>query len=202
VNEAAAVRGACYIGRMTDHGFTLFDTAIGRCGIAWNARGIVATSLPESSDARIRARLLRRCPDAREQAPPPDVQRAIAGVVALMRGEATDLSAVALDMADVPAFNTQVYAIARAIPMGATLTYGEIAKRLGAVDLARDVGQAMGQNPFPPIVPCHRVVAAGQKTGGFSARGGVATKLRMLAIEGAQVDGTLPLFERAGGPQP
>jgi methylated-DNA-[protein]-cysteine S-methyltransferase len=187
---------------MIDHGFTRFDTAIGRCGIAWNARGIVGTSLPDSSDGRMRARLLRRCPDARELSPPPDVQRAIAGVIALMRGEAADLSGIALDLEGVTAFNAQVYAIARTIPPGATLTYGEIARRLGAADLARKVGQAMGQNPFPPIVPCHRVVAAGQKTGGFSARGGVATKLRMLAIEGAQVDGTLPLFERAGGPQP
>ena len=90
---------------------------------------------------------------------------------------------------------------ARMIPPGATITYGEVAKRLGGVELSRDVGQAMGENPFPPIVPCHRVVAARGKTGGFSVSGGIATKLRMLAIEGAQVDGTLPLFERGSGSQ-
>jgi methylated-DNA-[protein]-cysteine S-methyltransferase len=184
---------------MTDHGFTLFDTAIGRCGIAWNERGIVAASLPEADDARMRARLRRRCPGASEQAPPPHVQRAIDGVVALMRGEAADLSGVVLDMQGVRAFNAQIYAIARTIPPGATITYGEIAARLGARGEAQAVGVAMGQNPFPPIVPCHRVVAAGRKTGGFSANGGVATKLRLLAIEGAQVAGTIPLFERAAG---
>src|SRR5215813_9664310 len=180
---------------MSDNGFTLFDTAIGRCGIAWNARGIAAACLP-GNDGRIRARLLRRCPGAEEQAPPPAVQRVIDRIVALLGGKAEDLSDVALDMDGVPEFNARIYAIARTIPPGQTITYGDIAKRLDAD--ARDVGQAMGQNPFAPIVPCHRVVAAGGKTGGFSATGGVATKLRLLAIEGAQVDGTLPLFERAG----
>ena len=181
---------------MTDPGYALFDTAIGRCGIAWTARGIVATCLPETDERRTRARLARRCPGGNEQAPPPEVQRAIDRVVALLRGAADDLADIPLDMEGIPDFNARIYAIARTIPPGATLTYGEIAKRLGTPELARDVGQAMGQNPFPPIVPCHRVVAAGGKTGGFSANGGVATKLRMLAIEGAQVDGTLPLFDR------
>ena len=180
---------------MTERGYTLFDTAIGRCGIAWTKRGIVATCLPETDERRTRARLARRCPGGAECAPPPEVQRAIDRVIALLRGEADDLADIALDMDGIPDFNARIYAIARTIPPGATLTYGEIAKRLGSVELSRDVGQAMGQNPFPPIVPCHRVVAAGGKTGGFSARGGVATKLRMLAIEGAPVDGTLPLFE-------
>ena len=181
---------------MTESGYALFDTAIGRCGIAWNARGIVATTLPEADERRARARLLRRCTDAREGAPPPDVQRAIDGIVALLAGEAVDLSGVVLDMAGVPAFNARIYAVLRTVPPGETLTYGEVAARLGTGEDARDVGQAMGQNPFPPIVPCHRVVAAGAKSGGFSADGGVATKLRMLAIEGAQVEGTLPLFDR------
>jgi methylated-DNA-[protein]-cysteine S-methyltransferase len=123
------------------------------------------------------------------------VQRAIDRIVALLRGAADDLADIALDLDGIAEFNARVYAVARTIPPGATLTYGDIAGRLGTPGLAREVGQAMGQNPFPPIVPCHRVVAAGGKTGGFSARGGVATKLRMLAIEGAQIDGTLPLFE-------
>jgi methylated-DNA-[protein]-cysteine S-methyltransferase len=179
---------------MSERGYTLFDTAIGRCGIAWTERGIVATCLAEPDARRARARLARRCPGGQECAPPPAVQRAIDRVVALLRGEADDLADIALDMHGVPDFNARIYAVIRAVPPGETITYGEIAKRLGGVD-ARDVGQAMGQNPFPPIVPCHRVVAAGSKTGGFSAPGGVATKLRMLAIEGAQVDGTLPLFE-------
>jgi len=127
------------------------------------------------------------------------VQRAIDRVAALLRGEPDDLADIALDMDGIPEFNARIYAIARTIPPGATLTYGEIAKRLGAADLAREVGQAMGRNPFPPIVPCHRVVAANGKTGGFSATGGVDTKLRLLAIEGAQVGGSCPLFDQPGG---
>src|SRR6058998_1428977 len=166
---------------MTTTGFTLFDTAIGRCGIAWISRGICGVQLPESDERRTRARLLRRCPQAREVPPPPEVQRAIDGIVALLRGEASDLTPIVLDMANVGAFECRLYQIIRTIPPGATLTYGEIATRLGEGD-ARDVGQAMGRNPFPIIVPCHRVVAAGGKTGGFSARGGVSTKLRLLAI--------------------
>jgi methylated-DNA-[protein]-cysteine S-methyltransferase len=182
---------------MTDKGYTIFDTALGRCGIAWNARAIVAAGLPEKDDDTLRARLKRRCPGASEQAPPAAVQHAIDGIVALLAGGTADLSDVALDMEGVPEFNRRIYEITRSIPPGSTITYGEIAARLGGgPELARDVGTAMGQNPFPPIVPCHRVVAAGQKAGGFSARGGVKTKLRLLAIEGAQVEGTLPLFDR------
>jgi methylated-DNA-[protein]-cysteine S-methyltransferase len=191
---------------MTDHGFTLFDTAIGRCGIAWSEHGIAAAGLPETDDRRMRARLLRRCPGAREQAPPPAVQRAIDAIVALLGSGSTDLSGIVLDMDGVPPFNRRVYDVARTIPPGSTLTYGEVATRLGdadlaRADLARAVGEAMGQNPFAPIVPCHRVVAAGRKAGGFSARGGVDTKLRLLAIEGAQVAGTLPLFEGTSRPR-
>jgi methylated-DNA-[protein]-cysteine S-methyltransferase len=181
---------------MTDRGFALFDTAIGRCGIAWDVRGIVAVQLPEAYERMTRTRLLRRDGPASEQLPPSWVQHAIDGIIGLFAGEAADLSGIVLDMDGVPPFNQRVYEIARTIPPGTTLTYGDIAARLGAVDLARSVGQAMGQNPFPPIVPCHRVIAAGRKAGGFSANGGVETKLRLLAIEGAQVDGTCPLFER------
>ena len=183
---------------MTAHGFALFDTAIGRCGIAWGARGVVGVQLPEAREVETRARLLRRFPDAREAPPPPDVQRAIDGIVALLRGEASDLSAVALDMERVPPFDRRVYELARTIPPGATLSYGEIAARLGAPDAARAVGQALGRNPFALVVPCHRVLAAGGQLGGFSANGGVTTKLRLLAIEGAQPGRQLPLFDDNG----
>ena len=110
-------------------------------------------------------------------------------MTALLRGEARDLTGVTIDNAGVPEFNTRVYAIARNIPPGATMTYGEIAERLGDKTLAREVGTALGQNPCPIIIPCHRVLAAGGKTGGFSASGGVVTKLRLLTIEGAQPGG-------------
>lgn len=178
-------------------GFTLFDTAIGRCGIAWGEGGIVGVQLPLPKESQTRTRLLQRCAGAEEATPPPHVRAAILGMVALMNGEARDLSDVVLDTADVPDFNRRVYEIARGIEAGKTLSYGDIAKRLGGVELSRDVGQALGQNPFPIIVPCHRVLAAGGKPGGFSANGGTVTKLRMLAIEGAYVNHTPSLFDFA-----
>src|SRR5207247_6696232 len=114
-------------------------------------------------------------------------------MVALLRGAPTDLAAVALDMDGVRAFHRRVYEVARTIPAGKTLSYGDIAARLGAPRAARAVGQALGRNPFPIVVPCHRVLAAGGKPGGFSANGGVATKLRLLAIEAAQEGGAAAL---------
>jgi methylated-DNA-[protein]-cysteine S-methyltransferase len=175
---------------MTALGFTLFDTTIGACGIAWGERGIVAVRLPEANPAATRARIRKHCPDAKETPPPSEVQRAIDGIVALLRGEASDLNFIELDMENVGAYERRMYEIMRTIRPGETLTYGELATRLGEGD-ARDVGQAMGRNPFPIIVPCHRVVAAGGKTGGFSARGGVNTKLRLLEIESVHTRGTL-----------
>jgi len=172
--------------RMAAYGFALFDTAIGCCGIAWGKRGIASVQLPEASAMATRERLRWRHPDAREGRPPPEVQRAVDGIVTLLRGGGSDLSAVAIDVDAVPPFHQRVYEIVRAIPAGTTVSYGDVAKRLGARGLARAVGRALGQNPFAIIVPCHRVLAAGGRTGGFSANGGVATKLRLLAIEGVQ----------------
>jgi methylated-DNA-[protein]-cysteine S-methyltransferase len=180
---------------MSDQGFTLFDTEIGCCGIAWGAQGVVGVQLPERSAAATHARLTRRYPDAQEAPPPPDVQRAIDDIVHLLQGEARDLSNVTLDMQAVPSFHQQVYEVARGIPAGATLSYGEIATRLGDRSAAREVGEAMGKNPFPIIVPCHRVLGTGGKVGGFSAAGGVTTKLRLLNIEGAQVGEAPTLFD-------
>ncbi|MDR3467591.1 MAG: methylated-DNA--[protein]-cysteine S-methyltransferase [Xanthobacteraceae bacterium] len=181
--------------------FALFDTAIGRCGLVWGPQGIVAVQLPQPSEAQTRTRLLQRVPDAAEAAPPPVIAAAIADMAALLRGEPRDLGGVALDLADAPEFNRKVYAIAREIPPGATLNYGDIARRLGGVALAREVGQALGQNPCPIVVPCHRVLAAGARPGGFSANGGTATKLKMLAIEGAYVNHTPSLFDHAPPPR-
>ena len=183
---------------MTEHGFALFDTDIGPCGIAWGGRGVTGVQLPEASEARTRARLVRRYPHAREAPPPADVRRVIDGIVALLRGEASDLSAAALDMDGVSEFDRRVYDVARRIAPGATLSYGEIAVRLGERGLARDVGQALGRNPFPLIVPCHRVLAAGGKAGGFSANGGVTTKLRLLTIERARTSDAPTLFDGDG----
>jgi methylated-DNA-[protein]-cysteine S-methyltransferase len=187
---------------MVAYGFALFDTAIGRCAIAWGEGGITGVQLPEASEAATRARIRRRFPQAREAIPPDAVRQAIDSIVALLRGEARDLSTVTLDMDDVPAFHRRVYEIARSIPPGATLSYGEIAARLGEPGAARAVGQALGRNPFAIIVPCHRVLAAGGKSGGFSANGGTTTKLRLLTIEGAQVGDTPGLFDHAQLPLP
>lgn len=177
-------------------GFALFDTAIGRCGVAWGDRGLMGVQLPEADDARTRARLLQKAPGSRELTPPADVQRACDAMVELLSGEARDLSFIALDMDRIPAFNRSVYDIARTIAPGETLTYGDIATRLGDKLLSRSVGQALGQNPLPIVIPCHRVLAANGKTGGFSANGGVTTKFRMLAIERARLAG------EASGDQP
>jgi methylated-DNA-[protein]-cysteine S-methyltransferase len=176
-------------------GFALFETAIGHCGIVWSEHGVVGVQLPERNEDATRRRVSRRFPAARGAVPPADIQRAIDDIVALLGGEPRDLTHVAIDAESVADFNRRVYAIARTIAPGATLSYGEIAERLGDRNLARDVGQALGQNPFPIIVPCHRVLAAGGKVGGFSAPGGVVTKLRLLSIEGAQPNGPT-LFDR------
>lgn len=169
-------------------GFALFDTAIGRCGAAWGERGLLGVQLPEADDARTRARLVQ-APGAREMTPPAEVQRACNAMAELLDGETRDLSFIALDMDRIPAFNRSVYDIARTIAPGDTLTYGDIATRLGDKLLSRSVGQALGQNPLPIVIPCHRVLAANGKTGGFSANGGVTTKFRMLAIERARIAG-------------
>lgn len=180
---------------MMARSFALFDTAIGLCGIVWSEAGICGVQLPEHDAAATRRRLRRRFPGAGEGSPPPRVQRAIDDIVALLSGEPRDLSGATLDMDAVPPFERRVYAVARTIPPGATLSYGEIAARLGAPEEARAVGQALGRNPFPIIVPCHRVVAAGGKTGGFSAPGGVKTKLRILALEGIRSASEPTLFD-------
>ncbi len=174
--------------------YALIDTAIGWTGLAWGAAGLVGVHLPERESEIARRGLLRRFPDAAESAPPPELAPTAADITALMRGDKPDLADAPLDMARVPEFHARVYAIARAIPPGQTLTYGEIAVQLGDKLLAREVGAALGKNPWPIIVPCHRVTAAGGKPGGFSARGGVRTKLKLLAIEGAKAAAQADLF--------
>ena len=166
--------------------YALFDTAIGTCGVVWNERGLTGVHLPDANPTRTRSSVTRRFPDASPAEPPPAVQQAIDGIVALFRGEKRDLREIVLDLEGLPDFNRRVYELARTIPPGATLTYGEVAMRLGTPGMARAVGQALGQNPWPIVVPCHRVLAADGGMGGFSAPGGVSTKRRMLEIEGVE----------------
>ncbi|HVZ12831.1 MAG TPA: methylated-DNA--[protein]-cysteine S-methyltransferase [Bauldia sp.] len=184
---------------MKARAFALFETAIGSMAIAWGSRGVVAVRLPEADAMALRARMVRRFPDAREELAPPGVDLAVRDMTRLIAGERVDLCRIAIDMADVPEFNARVYAAARAIPPGETRTYGEVAEAIGDRTAARAVGAALGANPFPVIVPCHRVLAANGRSGGFSARGGVATKMRLLAIEQARIGSSPTLFDEFGG---
>jgi methylated-DNA-[protein]-cysteine S-methyltransferase len=168
--------------------YALFDTAIGRCGIAWGARGVIGVQLPEKSADATRTRLLRHCPAADEIEPQKHIARAVQEIQGLLAGEKKSLRAIQLDTSRVPAFNARVYDATRAIAPGHTRTYGEIARALGDASAARAVGQALGRNPFAIVVPCHRVVGANDKLVGFSASGGIATKLKMLEIEGWRAD--------------
>jgi len=180
---------------MTDHCFALFDTAIGRCAIVWGERGINGVRLPMPTEEKTRMRIRQSYGEIDQAPPPANVQAAIDAIVELLDGKPVDLTGIELDLDGIPEFNRGVYDIARTIPPGQTMTYGDIAKRLGGVELSRDVGQALGHNPCAIVVPCHRVLAAGGKPGGFSANGGVSTKLKMLAIEGAAVNHTPSLFD-------
>lgn len=162
--------------------FALFQTTIGTCAIAWSDVGISAVQLPDGKHTRDRIR--ERFPEVVERAPSALARRAIAGITALLDGKAANLSDLVLDLRGIPAFHRQVYALARRIPVGATLSYGVLANRLGKPQAARAVGQALGRNPFPLIVPCHRILSANGKLTGFSAPGGVSTKRRLLQIEG------------------
>lgn len=177
-------------------GCCLFDTAIGPCGIAWTQAALAAVQLSEATRAGTLRRLRRY---VGEEVPvcaaPAFVQAAIVRVQALLAGAQDDLADLPLDMEGVPEFHRRVYAVTRAIPPGEVLTYGEVARRVGEPGAARAVGQALGKNPFAPVIPCHRVLAAGGQPGGFSAEGGANTKLRMLEIEGARLGDQPGLFD-------
>lgn len=176
-------------------GLAVFPTEIGPCAIAWGPTGICGIALPERTESATVERLRHQHPDASPSAPPDDVRRAVERITDLLAGRADDLRDIDVDDSSCSEFARRVYAAARGVGPGQTTTYGEIASRLGSPHAAREVGQALGHNPLPIIVPCHRVLGAGGKLVGFSAPGGVQTKLRMLAIEGAAApDGQTALF--------
>ncbi|HTW20967.1 MAG TPA: methylated-DNA--[protein]-cysteine S-methyltransferase [Mycobacteriales bacterium] len=179
---------------MSGESYAIAETVIGPVGIVWGPDGVRGVQLPERTAAATRDRMLKLHPDAQPATPPESVQHAIDGISALVEGRPDDLRDIEVDLADVPEFDRKVYALARECGPGQTTTYGEIAGRLGDPGAARAVGQALGHNPVPLIVPCHRVLAAGGRLGGFSARGGVTTKLRLLDIEGAEPGGQPALF--------
>jgi methylated-DNA-[protein]-cysteine S-methyltransferase len=180
---------------MTGRGYTIFDTGIGRCGIAWGPSGIVGVQLAEAREIDTRRRLFQLYPDARELHAPQNVEMAIEGIAALLRGETSDLSDVTLDMTGIPVFSQRVYALTRAIPRGETRTYAEIASALRASGAVHSVTQAIARNPFMIIVPCHRVLEAGHYADKISPNGGAISKRRLLSIEGASPTASKTLFD-------
>jgi len=170
------------------HQYLVFETASGFCGIAWNGVGITRFQLPARSAEATERNLRRRLPGAEPGAPTPEVIEAVTAVKRYFEGERIDFSDVRLDLDEQDDFFKQIYAAARRVGWGRTTTYGTLAKELGVgPEAARDVGQAMAKNPVPLLIPCHRVLAAGGKVGGFSAPGGSAAKVRMLELEGVHV---------------
>jgi methylated-DNA-[protein]-cysteine S-methyltransferase len=180
---------------MAGRGYSIFDTGIGRCGIAWSDRGIIGVQLPEARELDTRRRLFQLYPEARELRAPVNVEIAIEGIAALLRGGSADLSDITLDMTGIPTFNQRVYAFARTIPRGETRIYGEVAAHLRASGAVYSVAQAIARNPFMIIVPCHRVLEAGHYADKISLNGGVISKRRLLSIEGAHPTTSKTLFD-------
>jgi methylated-DNA-[protein]-cysteine S-methyltransferase len=181
--------------------YCLFDTDLGACGVAWNERGLTRFQLPEADKRATERRLTLRAPNSRTESPPPQVEKAIADVQRYMAGQRVDFSAIALDLTGIAPFYVEVYAAARRVGWGETATYGELARQAGAPGAARAVGQAMARNPVAVIIPCHRILASGNKVGGFSAFGGPVSKQRLLGLEGvrlgaAKAAGQLSLSEQ------
>ena len=188
-------------GRAPTSAWIAFDTALGLCAVAWGDGGLTGSQLPELDSRNLEA-LRRRMADRFPGVPqclnpaeaPADIQALTGAVAAQLAGGLVDLPTVRFDMHGVPPFEARVYAEALRLGPGQTMTYGELAYRLGEPSAARAVGQALGHNPFAPVVPCHRVVGAGGKMVGFSAPGGVQMKQRMLDIETRAVGGQGDLF--------
>jgi methylated-DNA-[protein]-cysteine S-methyltransferase len=180
---------------MSAQRFVLFDTIIGRCGVAWGDRGLIGVQLPETSPGAAWARLRKRFPDAVESEPTAEIETVIERIRDLLAGGRDDLADIPLDLDGQSAFNLRVYEIARAITPGETSTYGEVAKAMGEPGAARAVGRALGENPWPIVVPCHRVLGRSGAMGGFSAPGGAETKAKLLTIEKARTDKVPTLFD-------
>lgn len=183
------------VSSMAGRGYTVFDTPVGRCGIAWSPLGIVGVQLPEAREIETRRLLLRQFPESRELRPPPEIEIAVEAIVTLLGGQPADFSDVTLDMREVQPFPRRVYEFTRTIPRGETLTYGEVAARLKAAGASHTVAQAIARNPFPLIVPCHRVLEAGGYTDRMCANGGSISKRRLLSIEGARGTSSPTLFD-------
>jgi methylated-DNA-[protein]-cysteine S-methyltransferase len=182
-------------GAMARRGYTTFGTGVGRCCIAWSPVGVLGVHLPEAREIETRGRVLRQYPGTREQAPPTDIELAIEGIVALLRGEDADLSEVPLDFSATRPFDRRVYEFTRTIPRGETRTYNEVAASLKLPGAVHSVSQAMARNPFVIIVPCHRVLEAGNYADKMSGNGGVISKRRLLSMEGGVSPSSKTLFD-------
>ena len=172
----------------------VFDTAIGPCGVAWTARGLVGVRFAEASAAATEKRLAAKFQSGAAADPPPWVATLIADIRRYLAGEPVDFSTVPVDLSSLDDFRRKLYEAMRALAWGKTTTYGALARDVGLEgwEGARDVGEAMGRNPVPIVIPCHRVLAAGGKLGGFSAPGGAKTKAKLLALEGVRFDAGSP----------
>jgi methylated-DNA-[protein]-cysteine S-methyltransferase len=189
-HEDAAAAGRWVVTRERgQRRYCVFDTAIGACGVAWSAEGLTQVQLPEADAAALEARLRLRAVASGREEPPSTVTSAIAEIRRYLAGARVDFAAARLDWAGVEPFRQRVYEAARSIGWGRTATYGELARRIGSPGAARDVGWALSRNPWPLVVPCHRILASGGRLGGFSAHGGAATKERLLALEGVGAAG-------------
>ena len=167
--------------------YCLFDTDLGACGVAWSERGLTRFQLPEATRRGTEKRLQLRASNSSAEAPPRQIEAVIADVQRYMAGERVDFTPVALDLAGVAPFYAEIYAVARRVGWGETATYGDLARQAGAPGAARAVGQAMSRNPVAFIIPCHRILASGNKVGGFSAFGGTVSKQRLLGLEGVRL---------------
>ena len=167
--------------------FCLFDTDLGPCGVAWSEQGLTRLQLPEADGLATERRLRQRSGNSAAEAPPPSIARVVASLQRYFAGEKVDFSANTLDLTGVGTFYRKVYAAARRVGWGETATYGDLARQAGAPGAARAVGQALSRNPVAVIIPCHRILASGNKVGGFSALGGTVSKQRLLGLEGVRI---------------
>jgi methylated-DNA-[protein]-cysteine S-methyltransferase len=174
--------------------YHVFDTSLGACGVAWSERGVTRLQLPERTPTATERRLKARPVNGGAGVPPVPVREAIAMLERYFTGERVDFASVALDLSHVGSFHRKIYDATRSLGWGQTASYGDLARQAGSPGAARAVGQAMGHNPVPIIIPCHRVLASGRKIGGFSAFGGAITKERLLALEGVHLGDGTPLL--------
>ena len=180
--------------RMWRRAFAIFDTAVGRCAVIWRGELLTGVLLPSADDDAMRAAVRRRAGEAQEAPAPPAIEKVIGKITRLCAGEAVAFDDAPLDREHIEPLANRIYDILLRVRFGETTTYGAIAEELGDKNLSRAVGAAMGANPFPIVIPCHRVTGAGGRMGGFSAPGGADTKRKLLDIEGAFAAEKLPLF--------